>query len=86
MVHEVITFKELKAFFVQKHISVERVTPAPFDPPVAGMGLAFPLSGGLFKSAQLEVDLLNPKVITISGQQEVTDVLGRPPGGKSTPS
>ena len=85
VVDEVITFKELKAFFVQKNISVERVEPRPFDPPVAGMGRAFPLSGGLLKSARLEVDLLNPNVITISGQQEVTDVLGAAARGEIDP-
>ena len=85
VVDEVITFKELKAFFVQKNISIERVEPRPFDPPAAGMGRAFPLSGGLLKSARLEVDLLNPKVITISGQQEVTDVLGAAARGEIDP-
>lgn len=85
VVDEVITFKELKAFFVQKHISVERAEPRPFDPPVAGMGRVFPLSGGLLKSARLEVDLLNPNVITISGPQEVTDVLGAVARGEIDP-
>ena len=85
MVDEVITFKELKAFFVQKNISLEQAEPRPFDPPAAGMGRAFPLSGGLLKSARLEVDLLDPKVITISGQQEVTDVLGAAARGEIDP-
>ena len=85
VVDEVLTFKELKALFVQKNVSVERAEPRSFDPPAAGMGRAFPLSGGLLKSARLEVDLLNPNVITISGQQEVTDVLGAAARGEIEP-
>ena len=85
VVDEVLTFKELKALFVQRNISVERVGARPFDPPAAAMGRAFPLSGGLLKSARLEVDLLNPNVITISGQQEVTDVLGAAARGEIEP-
>ena len=85
VVDEVITFKELKALFVQRNVFVERTEPRPFDPPVAGMGRAFPLSGGLLKSARLEVDLLNPNVITVSGQQEVTDVLGAAARGEIDP-
>ena len=53
--------------------------------PRRAMGRAFPLSGGLLKSARLEVDLLNPNVITISGQQEVTDVLGAAARGEIEP-
>lgn len=85
VVDEVITFKELKALFVQKNVSVDRAEPRPFDPPAAAMGRAFPLSGGLLKSARLEVDLLNPNVITVSGQQEVTDVLGAAARGEIEP-
>jgi two-component system NtrC family sensor kinase len=84
-VDEVLTFKEIKTLFAQKNISPRQVEPRPFDPPAAGMGRAFPLSGGLLKSARLEADLLDPKVIVISGQQEVTDVLGAAARGEIHP-
>jgi signal transduction histidine kinase/iron only hydrogenase large subunit-like protein len=85
VIDEVITFKELKALFSQKGLDPAHVRPQPFDPPAAGMGRAFPLSGGLLKSARLEADLLDPRVITISGQQEVTDVLGATARGEIEP-
>lgn len=85
VIDEVITFKELKAMFSQKGVIPQQAKVRPFDPPVAGMGRAFPLSGGLLKSARLEVDLLDPRVITISGQQEVTDVLGAAARGEIEP-
>jgi two-component system NtrC family sensor kinase len=85
-VDEVLTFKELKTLFAQKNISPRQAGQRPFDPPAAGMGRAFPLSGGLLKSARLEADLLDPKMIVISGQQEVTDVLSAAARGEIHPS
>jgi signal transduction histidine kinase/iron only hydrogenase large subunit-like protein len=85
VIDEVLTFKELKTLFAQKNISPWQVEPHPFDPPAAGMGRAFPLSGGFLKSARLEADLLDPKVIIISGHQEVTDVLGATARGEIYP-
>ena len=85
VIDEVITFKEMKALLSQKNIAVLQAEPRPFDPPMAGMGRAFPLSGGLLKSARLEGDLLDPTVVTISGQQEVTDVLGAAARGEIEP-
>ena len=85
VVDEVLTFKELKALFIRKNVSLKQAVSHPFDPPRAAMGRAFPLSGGLLKSARLEVDLLNPNVITISGQQEVTDVIGAAARGEIEP-
>jgi len=85
VVDEVITFKELKAIFAQRGIYPVQARVRPFDPPEAGMGRAFPLSGGLLKSARLEADLLDPRVITISGHQEVIDVLGAAARGEIYP-
>ncbi|MDA8126530.1 MAG: ATP-binding protein [Deltaproteobacteria bacterium] len=84
-VDEVLTFKELKALFAQKSIAPRQAAPLPFDPPLAGMGRAFPLSGGLLKSARLEVDLLDPRMLVVSGHQEVTDVLGATARGEIHP-
>ncbi len=75
VVDEVLTFKELKALLDRKNIQPAMCDPLPFDPPRAGIGRAFPLSGGLLKSARLEVDLLDTDIVTISGQHEVASVL-----------
>jgi two-component system NtrC family sensor kinase len=75
VIDEVLTFKELKSLINKKHINMTELDPIPFDPPEAGIGRAFPLSGGLLKSAQMEIDLLDTRIVTISGQQEVTTVL-----------
>ncbi len=85
VIDEVLTFKELKALLTQKNIAVGQAEPQPFDPPVAGMGRVFPLSGGLLKSARMEADLLDTNVVTISGQQEVTDLLGAAARGEIEP-
>ncbi|MCE5281749.1 MAG: 4Fe-4S binding protein [Deltaproteobacteria bacterium] len=85
VIDEVLTFKELRALFTQRGILPAKTEPQPFDPPTAGMGRAFPLSGGLLKSAKLEADLLDPRIITISGQQEVTDILGATARGEIEP-
>jgi signal transduction histidine kinase/iron only hydrogenase large subunit-like protein len=84
-IDEVITFKELKALFAQRGVNPSQASPRPFDPPHAGLGRAFPLSGGLLKSARMDADILDPRVITISGQQEVVDVLGAAARGEIDP-
>ncbi|MHB8771163.1 MAG: [Fe-Fe] hydrogenase large subunit C-terminal domain-containing protein [Syntrophales bacterium] len=85
VIDEVLTFKELKALLSQRNIAAAQAEPRPFDPPAAGMGRAFSLSGGLLKSARLEGDLLDPNVVTISGPQEVADVLGATARGEIEP-
>jgi two-component system NtrC family sensor kinase len=85
VVDEVLTFQELKMLFAQKNISPWQAKPHAFDLAAVGMGRAFPLSGGLLKSARLEADLLDPRVIMISGHQEVTDVLGATARGEIHP-
>ena len=75
-VDEVLTFRELKSLFVRKHTDPTILNATmPFDPPEPGLGRAFPLSGGLLKSARLETDLLDTDIVTVSGQHEVTTVL-----------
>jgi iron only hydrogenase large subunit-like protein len=85
VIDEVLTFKELRALFTQRGVLPAKTEPQPFDPPTAGMGRAFPLSGGLLKSAKLEADLLDPRIITISGQQRGDrHPRGDRPGGNRT--
>lgn len=85
LIDEVLTFKELNSLFTRKAVSPAHTEPQPFDPPAAGMGRAFPLSGGLLKGARLEADLLDPRVVTIGGQHEVVDVLAAVARGEIKP-
>lgn len=85
VVDEVLTFRELKALLHRKSIEPDTVEPIPFDPPKAGLGRVFPLSGGLLKSANLEADLLDTHMVTISGQHEVTAVLAAAARGEIGP-
>jgi signal transduction histidine kinase len=75
VVDEVLTFKEIISLLSRQNIFLPDYDPLPFDPPEAGMGRAFPLSGGLLKSSRMEVDLLDSQIVTASGQEEVTAVL-----------
>jgi two-component system NtrC family sensor kinase len=75
VVDEVLTFKEVRRLFLEKGIVLEKRRLENFDPPEAGMGRAFPLIGGLVKSAALDRDLLDPSIIEVSGHQEVIEVL-----------
>jgi two-component system NtrC family sensor kinase len=75
VVDEVITFKELRRLFLERGVVAERALRRTFDPPYAGLGRAFPLVGGLLKSARLETDLLDPRMMEISGHSEVVEVL-----------
>ncbi len=74
-VDEVLTFKEMRRLLIQRGVHLERVRPQLFDLPRAGMGRAFPLVGGLLKSANLEKDLLDSHLIEVSGHEEVAEVL-----------
>ncbi len=74
VVDEVLTFRELRVLFQQRNIFSEGMQHFPFDPPGAGLGRAFPLIGGLIKSARLAGDLLDSRLIEASGQEEVSEV------------
>lgn len=74
VVDEVLTFKELRILFHQRNIFPEGMQHFPFDPPEAGLGRAFPLIGGLIKSARLAGDLLDSRLIEASGQEEIHEV------------
>jgi len=74
-VDEVLTFKEARMALIERGVHLERVKPQLFDPPRAAMGRAFPLVGGLMKSASLDRDLLDSHLIEVSGHEEVAEVL-----------
>jgi signal transduction histidine kinase/iron only hydrogenase large subunit-like protein len=77
VVSGVLTFHELAQLFVEEQIEVGRADESPFDPPLAGLGRAYPLEGGLLKSAGLERNIINPEILVLSGMAETTEALER---------
>jgi signal transduction histidine kinase/iron only hydrogenase large subunit-like protein len=75
IIDAVLTFEELKALFSENRINVEEQAVSDFDPPHSYMGKAFPLSGGLLKSADISGDLLEKKVLVVEGKQKIESLL-----------
>ena len=75
LVHEVISFVELRRMFNDKNISQDNVEPFEFDPPLAGKGSVFPISGGMLQTVDLEEDFLKGEIVVAEGRQDITEVL-----------
>jgi two-component system NtrC family sensor kinase len=79
-VDAVLTFDELAELFAASGVDPAAAKPRPFDPPTAGLGRIYPVTGGLLKSAGIESDVLESPVLIAEGSDrvmEVLDVLGR---------
>jgi iron only hydrogenase large subunit-like protein/nitrogen-specific signal transduction histidine kinase len=75
LVHEVISFVELRRMFVEKGITAQNVEATEFDPPIAGKGSVFPISGGMLQTVDLEEDFLKGEIVVAEGRQDITEVL-----------
>jgi iron only hydrogenase large subunit-like protein/nitrogen-specific signal transduction histidine kinase len=75
LVDEVISFIELRRMFDEKHVSPDTIIPSEFDPPLAGKGSVFPISGGMLQTVDLEEDFLNGEIVVAEGRQDITEVL-----------
>ncbi|TVQ89049.1 MAG: 4Fe-4S dicluster domain-containing protein [Bacteroidetes bacterium] len=75
LVHEVISFIELRRMFEDKKITPGNIEPAEFDPPIAGKGSVFPISGGMLQTVDLEEDFLKGEIVVAEGRQDITEVL-----------
>ena len=75
VVNEALTFVELRHIFTQKGIHLDQMTPSKSDPPYAGIGCSFPLTGGLLISAGLEKDPLDNRFMVATGRKETDDAL-----------
>ena len=65
---EVLTFRELRLLLLQRGLAFDEHRRADFDPPQAGTGSLFPLSGGLLDTARLEENLLNTDYVSADGR------------------
>ncbi len=75
LVHEVISFIELRRMFDEKKITTENIEPSEFDQPIAGKGSVFPISGGMLQTVDLEEDFLSGEIVVAEGRQDIIEVL-----------
>lgn len=71
----VLTFGELKTIFKNKGIVLSNLEDEEFDPPHSLMGKAFPLAGGLLKTAELSTDILEREIIVCEGKDKVLEII-----------
>jgi iron only hydrogenase large subunit-like protein/nitrogen-specific signal transduction histidine kinase len=75
LVDEVISFIELRRMFDEKISRPEDIVPAEFDPPLAGKGSVFPISGGMLQTVDLEEDFISGEIVVAEGRKDITEVL-----------
>ena len=67
-VDEVLTFRELREMFDNLNIRPENTDPSGFDPPHSGKGAIFPVSHGLYCTANNQEAIPEERVIIAEGQ------------------
>ncbi len=75
LIDEVISFLELRRMFSEKQLSENNVEPREFDPPVAGKGAIFPISGGMLQTVDLEEDFVKGDIVVAEGRRDIIEVL-----------
>ncbi len=71
----VLTFTEIKKMLTENNIVLKDLEVSNFDPPHANMGKAFPLAGGLLKSANISEDILEKEIIVVEGKKKVVEII-----------
>lgn len=71
----VITFEELDELFRLKNISISNCEASNFNEQPPGQARLFPLEGGLLRTAGLSTDMLDDKVLAVSGYREVKEAI-----------
>jgi two-component system NtrC family sensor kinase len=75
-VDAVLTFAELRSMFRTRGISPGAFSKDDrFDPPHGGVGMVFPISGGLLMAAEVKADLLSAEVIVAEGRGEFVETI-----------
>ncbi|NLF41215.1 MAG: 4Fe-4S dicluster domain-containing protein [Bacteroidales bacterium] len=75
LIDVVISFIELREMFAIRNITEDSVEAFEFDPPIAGKGSVFPISGGMLQTVDLEEDFVSGEIVVADGRQNVTEVL-----------
>lgn len=71
----VLTFTELNQWLKEEKIDLAECEESSFDDQPGGDSRFFPLPGGLIRTANLGTDLLDHQIITVSGVEEIEQVL-----------
>ncbi|MEW5821507.1 MAG: [Fe-Fe] hydrogenase large subunit C-terminal domain-containing protein [Cyanobacteriota bacterium] len=74
-INVVITFGELREYIESKNINYNKVNESEFDPPFAGKGGLFSISGGCLQAAETKEDLIEENVITASGKSNFVEAI-----------
>lgn len=75
-VEAVLTYAELRDMFRRRGIKPEAFSADDdFDPPYAGLGMVFPISGGLLQTAEMAEDLLTGEVVVAEGRGEFVETI-----------
>lgn len=75
-IEAVLTFVELRDMFAKRGIKPEAFSEDDdFDPPYAGVGMVFPISGGLLQTAEMAEDLLSGEVVVAEGRGEFVETI-----------
>ncbi len=75
LIDAVITFKELDEWFEEENIKLNEIEESGFDEQSPKIAKLFPLISGLAKTANIDTDVHSFDVISISGYEEINEVL-----------
>ncbi len=75
LIDEVISFIELRRMFDEHGLKANGVEGTEFDPPIAGKGAIFPISGGMLQTVDLEEDFLKGDIVVAEGRHDIIEVL-----------
>jgi signal transduction histidine kinase/Pyruvate/2-oxoacid:ferredoxin oxidoreductase delta subunit len=76
-IEAVLTFAELRDMFQKKGIRPEDFADSQddFEPPYGGIGMVFPISGGLLQTAEFTPDLLSGEVVVAEGRDQFVETI-----------
>jgi two-component system, NtrC family, sensor kinase len=83
IVDAVLTFVELERMFAEAGVEVGAERASGFDGPLAYLGRAMPITGGLLRTAGLYADILENDVLVTEGKDRVLQVLKEIAEGRS---
>lgn len=70
-----LTFLELQQWFERENLNLDEFEESDFDEIPQGWARNFPLAGGALQTGLLSTDMLNENVISVSGFEEIDDIL-----------
>lgn len=74
-VNEVLSFLELRELFVKNQIIISKSNPSEFDPPLAGVGGLFAVSGGALEASEVKESLIEENVIRADGRDNFIEAI-----------